>query len=91
MSEDSDGVGFAPSSDIFAMDEDGSIRFADGYKGEGALFTVPLDKTKANTEKAEELLSNTKHLKTKDMEQEEAEEDRVNNTELSEQVEIKAE
>lgn len=50
---DGDSAGFAPSSDIFTMDADGSIHFADGYKGEGAIFTVPLDKSKANLQKAE--------------------------------------
>lgn len=91
MSEDSNSAGFAPSPDIFAIDEDGSIRFAESYKGVGALFTIPLDKSKANPQKANELLSNIKQPEEKDMEKEIAEEDRVNNTEPSEQAVIKAE
>lgn len=51
-----DSAGFAPNSDIFTMEADGSIRFADGYKGEGAIFTVPLDKSKADPQKAENLV-----------------------------------
>lgn len=53
---DDKSVGIAPSSDIFKMEADGSIRFADGYDGLGAIFTVPLDKSKADPQKAEEYL-----------------------------------
>lgn len=49
-------VSIAPSSDIFKMEADGSIRFADGYDGLGAIFTVPLEKSKADPQKAEEYL-----------------------------------
>lgn len=57
-SPDGESIGFSPSNDIFAMDSDGSIRFADDYKGQGAIFTVPLDKSKADPQKAEEYLKN---------------------------------
>lgn len=40
--------GGAPSRDIFTMAEDGTISFAEDYKGPHALFTVPLDKRLAD-------------------------------------------
>ena len=88
MSQDGGSVGFAPSSDIFTMEEDGSIRFAYGFKGGGALLTVPIDKSKANPQKAEEILNSIKQPEAKDMEKEIEEEDRVNNDGLSEQAVI---
>lgn len=48
--------GLAPGTDIFTMEDDGSIHFADSYKGNGAIFTLPLDKSKADPEKAAEYL-----------------------------------
>lgn len=42
--------GFAPGPDTFAMAEDGSISFADDFEGPHALFTIPLDESKADPE-----------------------------------------
>lgn len=68
-SPNGDSVGFAPSSDIFTMEADGSIHFADGYKGEGAIFTVPLDKSKADPQKAEECLRKFSEMGYEDLEE----------------------
>ncbi|MCI8405001.1 MAG: hypothetical protein HFE49_08895 [Clostridia bacterium] len=94
ISSDGDSTGFAPSRDIFTMDRDGSIRFADGYKGGGAIFTVPLDKSKANPQKAAECLDamgKKSDLFSKDGEEERADEGGVNNDNTVEHVEIIAE
>lgn len=40
--------GGVPSSESFAVAEDGAIAFADGFEGPRALFTLPLDAGKAN-------------------------------------------
>lgn len=48
--------GFAPSTDIFAMAEDGTISYSDGYNGARAMFTLPLDPAKADPEAAMQLL-----------------------------------
>lgn len=84
--------GFAPSSDIFTMEEDGSIRFADNYKGAGAIFTVPFDKSKADPQKAAEFLEETGiNPESLNKDEDIAEEERINNTDLTGQFEIKAE
>ena len=50
--------GFVPNDSIFAMDpQTGEISFAEGYNGPGALFTIPLDSSKADSAAAEEILS----------------------------------
>ena len=48
--------GMAPSAEIFKYHTDGTIEFKDSYKGVKALFEIPLDKSKANPEKAAEYL-----------------------------------
>lgn len=48
--------GFAPSSEIFVLNADGSIAYNEGYEGSKALFEIPLDPAKADPVKAEELL-----------------------------------
>lgn len=48
--------GFAPSAEIFKMNPDGTIEYNKDYSGAKALFEIPLDKSKADSEKAEELL-----------------------------------
>lgn len=40
--------GFLPSRELFSMAEDGSISFAEGVAGPHALFTLPLDESKAD-------------------------------------------
>lgn len=40
--------GTAPGQDTFTMAEDGTISFAEGFEGPHALFTLPLDKSKAD-------------------------------------------
>lgn len=42
--------GGVPGPNIFAMAEDGSISFMEDYDGPHALFTIPLDESKANPE-----------------------------------------
>ncbi|MBE6783362.1 MAG: hypothetical protein E7536_05060 [Ruminococcaceae bacterium] len=49
--------GFAPTTEIITMSEDGTFDFADDYDGFKAMFRLPLDKEKANPEKAEEIIS----------------------------------
>lgn len=49
----------APGSETFTMDADGSIRFNENYTGIKALFTLPMDKSKADPEKAKALLDET--------------------------------
>lgn len=51
--------GLAPGADLFAMEADGAIRFQEDYQGVRALFTVPLDKAKADPAAAEKLLEET--------------------------------
>ena len=49
--------GFAPSSDIFAIDcQTGVISFCDSYEGAGTLFDMPIDSSKADAEAAARLL-----------------------------------
>ncbi|MCI8979391.1 MAG: hypothetical protein HFE52_01850 [Clostridia bacterium] len=94
ISPDGASAGFAPSSDIFTMDGDGSIRFADSYKGDGAIFTVPFDKSKADPQKASEVLKgigkNPESL-NKNVNEEIAEDEMANNADITEQVEMVAE
>ena len=94
ISSDGASAGFAPSSDIFTMDGDGSIRFADSYKGDGAIFTVPFDKSKADPQKASEVLKgigkNPESL-NKNVNEEIAEDEMANNADITEQVEMVAE
>ncbi len=48
--------GLAPSAEIFKLNNDGSISFADEYDKTKALFTLPLDKALADSEAVNELL-----------------------------------
>lgn len=48
--------GGAPSSDLFNISENGAISFNESYKGEKALFEIPLDKSKANPDAVNALL-----------------------------------
>ncbi len=48
--------GMAPSSDIFEMDADGKIKFRDDCEGAKAIFTLPIDKSKADPKRAQEIL-----------------------------------
>ncbi len=48
--------GMAPSADIFEMDADGKIKFREDCKGAKAIFTLPIDKSKADPERAREIL-----------------------------------
>lgn len=50
-----------PSSKIFTMAEDGSIAFRKDYDDIHALFTLPLDKSKADPELAEKRLEELKN------------------------------
>lgn len=49
--------GFAPSNTIFTVAEDGTITFADDFAGVHALFTLPLDPSKADPAAAEAFLN----------------------------------
>jgi len=48
-------LGF-PNSDIFKVDENGRIAFADGLDKAHAMFTLPLDPSKADPERIKEIL-----------------------------------
>ncbi len=48
--------GIAPSSEMFAIADDGTISFTESYTGVKALFEVPLDKSKANPDAVKALL-----------------------------------
>lgn len=48
--------GMSPGSETFVIKDDGSIDFNENYKGVKALFTVPLDKSKADPEAVKKLL-----------------------------------
>lgn len=48
--------GMAPSSEIFAMDGEGAISFKEGFSGAQALFTLPLDPSKADPDAVRKLL-----------------------------------
>lgn len=45
-----------PGPEIFSMDEDGKIIYADGYEGFRGMFELPLDESKADPEAAAALL-----------------------------------
>lgn len=49
--------GFIPSEDTLIMNGDGTIAFNENYTGFKALFELPLDESKAEPEKAEEIIS----------------------------------
>jgi hypothetical protein len=48
--------GFAPGAEIFQMDKGGEISYAAGYDKPHAMFTLPLDPSKADPVAAENLL-----------------------------------
>lgn len=48
--------GMAPGAEIFQMKADGSILFQDSYKGMKAMFTVPIDPSKANPQAVQKFL-----------------------------------
>lgn len=48
--------GGAPNNDIFTVAEDGSVSFAEDYQGVQALFTLPLDPSRADPAAAEDFL-----------------------------------
>ncbi len=48
--------GMAPSAEIFEMDADGKIKFKDDCEGAKAIFTLPIDKSKADPKRAQEIL-----------------------------------
>lgn len=56
MYEESKEFGMAPGSDIFSVNNDGTIKFADDFKKANALFTVPIDKSKADPKAVKKLL-----------------------------------
>lgn len=45
-----------PGPEIFSVDEDGKIIYADGYEGFRGMFELPLDESKADPEAAAALL-----------------------------------
>ncbi|MBE6754739.1 MAG: hypothetical protein E7559_10405 [Ruminococcaceae bacterium] len=49
--------GLAPSTSVFTMDETGAIDYAEGYEGVRAMFTLPVDPSKADRAAAEQLLA----------------------------------
>ena len=51
--------GGAPSNSIFTMAEDGSISFASDFEGVQALFTLPLDASKADPAAADAFVEST--------------------------------
>lgn len=51
-----EGDNVPPSPQEFTMDEDGAISFTDGFDGAHALFTLPLDASKADPAAADQLL-----------------------------------
>ncbi len=51
--------GGAPSNSIFTVSEDGSISFAEDFEGVQALFTLPLDASKADPEAARTFVEST--------------------------------
>ncbi|MBQ3603141.1 MAG: DUF4179 domain-containing protein [Clostridia bacterium] len=50
--------GIAPGPDKFVLNADGSIGFAEEYKGIKVMFEIQLDAAKANPEKANEMIEN---------------------------------
>lgn len=51
--------GFSPSNTIFTVADDGSISFADDFTGVHALFTLPLDPSKADRAAADAFVAST--------------------------------
>ena len=51
--------GFLPSRELFSMAEDGSIAFAEGITGPHALFTLPLDESKADPAAVDDFLESS--------------------------------
>ncbi len=51
--------GFAPNNSTFTVADDGSISFADDFEGVHALFTLPLDPSKADPAAAEAFVEGT--------------------------------
>lgn len=48
--------GIAPGAEQFKIDDDGNIDFNDSYTGVKAIFTIPMDSSKANPEAVKNLL-----------------------------------
>lgn len=53
------GQELSAGSDTFAMAEDGAISFVEGYEGPHALFTLPLDASKADSAAVDQFLKDT--------------------------------
>ena len=51
--------GMAPSNSIFQLAEDGSISYAEDFEGVQALFTLPLDPSKADPAAADAFIAST--------------------------------
>lgn len=51
--------GLAPTVEKFTLHEDGTITFAEGYTGEGTMFTLPIDPSRADREAAMKLLEDS--------------------------------
>ena len=60
---DSSEIGFAPSSNLLTIHEDGSITFADNISTAHAMFTLPLDPNKANPDLVNQKLNENGILK----------------------------
>lgn len=56
MYQETEKFGMAPSSDLFTVREDGSIEFSENFTAPHAMFTIPIDQSKADPEAAAELL-----------------------------------
>ena len=52
-------AGGVPSPEEFTMEADGSLRFAEDFQGAHALFTLPLDASKADSAAAEAFAAGT--------------------------------
>lgn len=51
------GEGLSPSAETFTMAADGTYSFADGFSGAHALFTLPLDASKADPAAVEQFIT----------------------------------
>ena len=51
--------GASPSLDYFVMAEDGTISFAEKFEGPRALFTLPLEQSKADPAAVEQFMDNS--------------------------------
>ena len=49
-------LGFAPGSELLTLREDGTVAFADGLRKAHAMFTLPLDASKADPARVEQAL-----------------------------------